>query len=180
MGRSKFIKINNVGIFLQVRKVLLQWLPWILRMKRPGKKLTRRNIVLNNKMHNLQLKQRSSKSLLANVLDIDDDFRQIQVMALTPNSSSYSKFIGRSYEDGGAPYSLYSSYYFHSSKDLMNILSELRYITSKIKDSDDQMEIKMDWKFAAMVVDRLCLITFSLYTLIATVVIMLSAPHILI
>ena len=31
--------------------------------------------MLNNRMKELELKERSSKSLLANVLDIDDDFR---------------------------------------------------------------------------------------------------------
>lgn len=44
-------------------------------MSRPGKKITRKTIMLNTKMRELELKERSSKSLLANVLDIDDDFR---------------------------------------------------------------------------------------------------------
>lgn len=57
--------------------MFLQWLPWILRMGRPGKKITRKTIMLNNRMKELELKERSSKSLLANVLDIDDDFRHI-------------------------------------------------------------------------------------------------------
>lgn len=44
-------------------------------MSRPGKKITRKTILLSNRMKELELKERSSKSLLANVLDIDDDFR---------------------------------------------------------------------------------------------------------
>lgn len=55
--------------------MFLQWLPWILRMGRPGKKITRKSIMLQNRIKELELKERSSKSLLANVLDIDDDFR---------------------------------------------------------------------------------------------------------
>ena len=50
-------------------------MPWLLRMSRPGEKITRKNIIMNNKMKELELKERSSKSLLANVLDMDDDFR---------------------------------------------------------------------------------------------------------
>lgn len=78
--------------------MFLQWLPWILRMGRPGKKITRKTIMLSNRMKELELKERSSKSLLANVLgkltiifielliinlflcciaDIDDDFRHV-------------------------------------------------------------------------------------------------------
>ena len=59
----------------QIKSVFLQWLPWILRMGRPGRKITRKTIILSNRMKELELKERSSKSLLANVLDIDDDFR---------------------------------------------------------------------------------------------------------
>jgi nicotinic acetylcholine receptor, invertebrate len=67
-------------IHLQIKSVFLQWLPWILRMGRPGKKITRKTIMLSNRMKELELKERSSKSLLANVLDIDDDFRHVSGM----------------------------------------------------------------------------------------------------
>ncbi len=63
----------------QIKCVFLQWLPWILRMGRPGKKITRKTILLSNRMKELELKERSSKSLLANVLDIDDDFRHVGI-----------------------------------------------------------------------------------------------------
>ena len=93
----------------QVRTIFLQWIPWVLRMARPGEKITRKTImmqvsvtvaikvqaiiggssvivvanidansdhtVFQNKMKELDLKEKSSKSLLANVLDMDDDYR---------------------------------------------------------------------------------------------------------
>ena len=62
---------------LQVRTLFLQWLPWILRMQRPGKPITRKTIMMTNRMRELELKEKSSKSLLANVLDMDDDFRWV-------------------------------------------------------------------------------------------------------
>ena len=37
-----------------------------------------------------------------------------------------------------------------------------------------------DWKFAAMVIDRMCLIIFTLFTIIATITVLLSAPHIIV
>merc|ERR1719340_516265 len=58
-----------------VRTLFLQWIPWVLRMARPGEKITRKTIMMQNKMKELDLKERSSKSLLANVLDMDDDLR---------------------------------------------------------------------------------------------------------
>merc|ERR550519_1958549 len=54
--------------------IFLQWLPWMLRMSRPGKPLTKKSIQLQTKMAKLEAGDKSSNSLLANVLDMDDDF----------------------------------------------------------------------------------------------------------
>jgi len=57
---------------LQVRIVFLQWMPWLLRMSRPGDKITLKAMAATAKMRDqireLEMKERSSKSLLANVL----------------------------------------------------------------------------------------------------------------
>jgi len=45
---------------------------------------------------------------------------------------------------------------------------------------EDTAAIENDWKFAAMVLDRLCLITFTLFTFVATIAVLLSAPHIIV
>jgi len=37
-----------------------------------------------------------------------------------------------------------------------------------------------DWKFAAMVVDRICLIIFTTFTVMAITAVLLSAPHLLV
>uniref|UniRef100_A0A6P7F121 Acetylcholine receptor subunit beta-like 1 isoform X1 n=1 Tax=Diabrotica virgifera virgifera TaxID=50390 RepID=A0A6P7F121_DIAVI len=66
-----------------IRVVFLCWLPWVLRMQRPADKNSyvsspNRSAPPERKpIHfpEVELKERSSKSLLANVLDIDDDFR---------------------------------------------------------------------------------------------------------
>ena len=68
-------KYKSLQYCLQVRSVFLQWLPWLLRMNRPRKKISRKTILMNNRMKDLEMKEKSSKSLLANVLDMDDDFR---------------------------------------------------------------------------------------------------------
>lgn len=55
-----------------VRRGICQWLAWLLRMERPGHNLSRRELVAAKQ---LQIEERTSRSLLANVLDIDDDIR---------------------------------------------------------------------------------------------------------
>nr|CAD7452980.1 unnamed protein product [Timema tahoe] len=65
-------------------------------------------------------------------------------------------------------------------RELTLILKELRVITDKLRKEDEAAEVTNDWKFAAMVVDRLCLIIFTLFTVIATIAVLFSAPHIIV
>jgi len=209
-------------------------------MARPGEKITRKTIMMQNKMKELDLKERSSKSLLANVLDMDDDFRPSSTLpgppaphphvmgppghplaggpnstvinsvnfdkppfaritpglpilppslannhvgggvddmgnggsALTGNGTAGLAGKGDSAGSGGFPSGVH--------RELSLILKELRVITDKIRDEEDTAAIENDWKFAAMVLDRLCLITFTLFTFVATIAVLLSAPHIIV
>jgi nicotinic acetylcholine receptor, invertebrate len=59
--------------------------------------------------------------------------------------------------------------------ELLAILNELRFITRKIKEENDVAEETNDWKFAAMVIDRLCFWIFSIYLVAATALIF-TAP----
>ncbi|XP_055388212.1 acetylcholine receptor subunit alpha-type acr-16 isoform X2 [Condylostylus longicornis] len=156
-----------------IKSVFLQWLPWMLRMNRPGRKITRKTILLSNRMKELELKERSSKSLLANVLDIDDDFRHTISGSQTAIGSSASFGRPTTVEEHHATIGC-------NHKDLHLILKELQFITARMRKADEEAELISDWKFAAMVVDRFCLIVFTLFTIIATVTVLLSAPHIIV
>ena len=60
------------------------------------------------------------------------------------------------------------------------ILREMRLITKKMKEKDDDEVVISDWKFAAMVLDRLCLFFFSAFTVVATISVLAVAPHIVV
>lgn len=66
--------LTDFIVVVQIRCVFLYWLPWVLRMSRPGSATTPPP-ARAPPPPDLELRERSSKSLLANVLDIDDDFR---------------------------------------------------------------------------------------------------------
>ncbi|XP_054897686.1 neuronal acetylcholine receptor subunit alpha-7-like [Poeciliopsis prolifica] len=57
------------------------------------------------------------------------------------------------------------------------ILEEVQYIARRFRDQDEGQEICSEWKFAAAVVDRLCLVAFSLFSIICTFTILMSAPN---
>ena len=67
-----------------------------------------------------------------------------------------------------------------AQRDLQAIIRELRFITSKLKKKDDENDLIAEWKFAAMVVDRICLFVFTMFTIIATLAVLFSAPHIIV
>ncbi|CAO1372958.1 unnamed protein product [Diamesa hyperborea] len=186
-----------------VRIVFLYWLPCILRMNRPGGNPsmeyppTPSSDNLERKTTNIQdveLRERSSKSLLANVLDIDDDFRHncrpMTPGGTLPHNPPYFRTvyrhddncsigtIGGRMPDAIAPHAC--SYTSSADYELALILKEIRFITDQIRKEDEDSGVAKDWKYAAMVVDRLCLIIFTFFTIAATIAVLLSAPHIIV
>ena len=61
-------------------------------------------------------------------------------------------------------------------RELTMILKELRVLTDKLKADEEDDAMENDWKFAAMVLDRLCLITFTGFTMLATAALLITAP----
>ena len=188
-----------------VRTVFLHWIPWALRMGRPGEKITRKSIAMREKLRQVE----SSRSLLANVLDMEDDFRRTFLPtqsrntprhpshALSPHNILPSGLMVPPLDPSPPPVMkpppLYStvgdpttdapnSIEFSPGvyRNLSLILKEIRVITDKIRDDEETTAVEEDWKFAAMVLDRLCLITFTLFTIIATIALLLAAPHIIV
>ncbi|GFW43970.1 hypothetical protein TNCV_232091 [Trichonephila clavipes] len=150
---------------MQIRSVFLGWLPRLLLMKRPKPKLQRKGLLVNSKKE-FELKERSSKSLLANVLDIDEaGFRQ--------NDAGTSNFV----PPEETPATVRGC--FATQRELSAILRELRYITSRMKREDKVNDIIAEWKYAAMVVDRMCLILFTAFTVLSTCICLFSAPHLI-
>ncbi|VVC37839.1 Nicotinic acetylcholine receptor,Neurotransmitter-gated ion-channel, conserved [Cinara cedri] len=162
--------INTMGPWAKC--FFLLWLPWILCMQRPGKDISFKAIKSRyTDRRGMELRERSSRSLLANVLDIDDDFRA-------------SVLSHRAYTSGAAstssPTSESRSMCNYSARELQLILHEVRYITDYMRKQQEDQDVINDWKYAAMVVDRFCLIVFTFFTLVATIAVLYSAPHIIV
>ena len=63
------------------------------------------------------------------------------------------------------------------NNSLSLILKELQFITKKIKTDEEEEDKSNDWKFAAMVIDRLGLVFFSMATFVSTAAILLTAKN---
>nr|XP_042908637.1 neuronal acetylcholine receptor subunit alpha-7-like [Parasteatoda tepidariorum] len=141
-----------------VRSLLLVWMPRLLRMNRPTNQLQKKSL---NSKKEFELKERSSKSLLANVLDID--VRENASSSYLPTEETPATVRGC----------------FATQRELNAILRELRYVTGRMKREEKVGEIISEWKYAAMVVDRICLILFTLFTVLSTCICLFSAPHLI-
>ena len=62
-------------------------------------------------------------------------------------------------------------------RNLNLILKELRTITNKIKDDEEDEVQALTWKFAAMVIDRLCMVFFAVATALSTGLILLTSKN---
>ncbi|XP_043599765.1 neuronal acetylcholine receptor subunit alpha-7-like isoform X2 [Bombus pyrosoma] len=223
-----------------VKVVFLYWLPCILRMSRPSDKEEREAqksqkpspVTGAGKSHgDLELRQRSSKSLLANVLDLEDNAlashnNLLNNVYSTPGPHHHTMGHGHSHihttphhhhSHAATPHHQHSTPLAHSSypgaiqightphhhphppdtpgpqvetilqnacfcarNELIMILKEIKIITDQLKNEEMNTKVTNDWKFAAMVIDRMCLIIFTLFTIIATITVLLSAPHIIV
>ncbi|KAM9044463.1 acetylcholine receptor subunit beta-like isoform 5-T5 [Megaptera novaeangliae] len=61
--------------------------------------------------------------------------------------------------------------------ELREVISSISYIAQQLQEQEDHDALKEDWQFVAMVVDRLFLWTFIIFTSVGTLVIFLDATY---
>ncbi|XP_057356924.1 acetylcholine receptor subunit beta isoform X2 [Manis pentadactyla] len=61
--------------------------------------------------------------------------------------------------------------------ELREVVSSINYIARQLQEQEDHDALKEDWQFVAMVVDRLFLWTFIIFTSVGTLVIFLDATY---
>ena len=61
--------------------------------------------------------------------------------------------------------------------ELRTIISHLATLTQQVRQQEELDAISQDWKFAAMIIDRLCLILFSASMALFTALTLLSTPN---
>ncbi|XP_033096434.1 neuronal acetylcholine receptor subunit alpha-7-like isoform X2 [Anneissia japonica] len=169
-----------------VKLVCLDWLPWFLHMSRPGH--TFKGPFKNS--GNL-----SNQEMEIEMLDQSPGYRR--KMAATSGYQNNGRTPLALHQQGptGVIGVRYASYHEQQeglmdktiigrdnqgiqARDKMdNVLDELHFMTERFKKNDDDEEVVGDWKFAAMVLDRFGLIFFSIYLVIATIVILNTAPN---
>ncbi|CAL8352323.1 unnamed protein product [Merluccius merluccius] len=169
------------------RVVLLNWCAWFLRMKRPGEARVRpacHNKTTRSSLTSVDLNACSSHLANSNMLYIglrgleSVPYSSSSADAMSPDSGlGCGHGVGRAGEDEALLPRCQSSLVGSVEHGLGQILEELRYIGKRFRDQDEDESLCNEWKFAAAVIDRLCLMAFSLFTILCTIGILMSAPN---
>ncbi|XP_047437084.1 neuronal acetylcholine receptor subunit alpha-7a [Mugil cephalus] len=168
------------------RVILLNWCAWFLRMRRPGEERVRsacHNKARRSSLTSMDLNASASASQSNNGNMLYVGLRglesiQYSAAATSPDSGVLSgRLVARAGEDELLLSPGNSSSVGHVEAELAKILDEVRFIAKRFRDHDEDDSVCNEWKFAASVIDRLCLMAFSVFTILCTIGILMSAPN---
>lgn len=136
----------SILLFSKTRVFLLNWCAQFLRMKHPGEEQA--------------LLSCPSDTPLSGLTNME-----LNVSSPDPQPANGTM---KSSQTAGFPSS--------TSGELAKLLEEVRFMTKHFQKQNVDVAICSDWKFAALVIDRLCLVAFSILTILCTVGILVLAP----
>lgn len=153
-------------------------------MKRPGEARVRsacHNKAPRGSLSSIELKAGASQSNNGNMLYVSTrgpEGVQYPTASTTTDSGVLSgQKVRRAGEDEMLLPTTHSSSVGSVEPELAKILDEVRFIAKRFRDQDEDEAVCNEWKFAASVIDRLCLMAFSLFTILCTFGILMSAPN---
>ena len=153
-------------------------------MKRPGHDLSwhairhrryeENTLIHPNQCSSAPLLAISSKSLLANITNLDDQSYLKVTNALAVPIGNHVKPKSGTTDSNEL---LLAGDTNILRGDLRGIMTELRFLTDYIRKEEEDDDISQDWKFSAMVIDRFCLVLFTTMTTIFSYLTLFSAPN---
>ncbi|XP_046901112.1 neuronal acetylcholine receptor subunit alpha-7 [Hypomesus transpacificus] len=181
-----------------VRVILLNWCAWFLRMKKPGEERkmaasaykygqaphqhTSANSIPMGAMPGQPSSQPATTSTTNGNMNLYFGYHNAGVDNPCCPSSSDSGVVvcGSGSQTAGSPLQMSlvpGRTLLEQAPEIGRILEEVQYIARRFREQDEGEAICGEWKFAAAVVDRLCLVAFSLFSIICTFTILMSAPN---
>ncbi|XP_037327527.2 CHRNA7-FAM7A fusion protein-like [Pungitius pungitius] len=135
-----------------VRVILLNWCAWFLRMKKPGEE--NRTTVSSSCPPDYKNSHHPPEHTGSSSIQVSFVPGQASTLPTATNGNANLQV-----------------------PEISRILEEVHYIARRFREQDEGEAICSEWKFAAAVVDRLCLVAVSLFSIICTFTILMSAPN---
>ncbi|XP_051559926.1 neuronal acetylcholine receptor subunit alpha-7-like [Myxocyprinus asiaticus] len=170
-----------------VRVILLNWCAWFLRMKKPGEERKANHTYDHSPAHHasassiqmgvMPVQPSSTNSNTNGHMNLYFGYHSIDSACCPPSSDSGVSCSGGRVCGSPNEEQREAVRMFAGEQEIHRILAEVMYIAQRFRDQDEAEAICSEWKFAAAVVDRLCLVAFSLFSIICTFTILMSAPN---
>ncbi|EFO87651.1 CRE-ACR-15 protein [Caenorhabditis remanei] len=149
-----------------MRFILLEWSPWVLRMKMPDR---------DNNVKTLKdsWKERNRRESMARTAFeyADGPVTQIHTMGIVLKEN-FEELIYQVKQDKTA-----DEKGIERLRVLQKIYDHVKMIREHDDDNDEDSRVALEWRFAAIVVDRLCLLAFSILIVIVSIIIAWRAPY---
>ncbi|XP_041037663.1 neuronal acetylcholine receptor subunit alpha-7-like isoform X1 [Carcharodon carcharias] len=162
-----------------VRTVLLQWCAWFLRMKKPGAEAPRPPCKLGPRRQSSESGRSSpvQQAPIGNLVYLG--FRGLEgVQSPRPGYQKPPVGLGPgSYLSVPDRRLLPPRWVPQGDPQLGRILEEVEYLANRLRSQDEEEGVCSDWRFAAAVLDRMCLMAFAVFNIICTISILMSAPN---
>eukprot|EP00066_Takifugu_rubripes_P022148 XP_011611414.1 PREDICTED: neuronal acetylcholine receptor subunit alpha-7 [Takifugu rubripes] len=165
-----------------VRVVLLNWCAWFLRMKKPGED---KQAVASSRPPDHK-RSHPPPHASASTIQVATIPGQAPAPTANGNMNLYFSYHALALDNPTLPPASdpsvirseqTRSLLLEQLPEISQILEEVQYIARRFREQDEGEAICSEWKFAAAVVDRLCLVAFSLFSIICTFTILMSAPN---
>lgn len=148
------METQTLEFLFQVRSILLNWLPWLLMMKRPGYRFSRHLLTNPFKSQPTQQPSQTSKhseSLIRNVLGWESDSGKIHKLVDEHRRTSIDlearvlKCLRPMLHDP----SLVEPGVQAVLLVMQRIHSQLKFITKRMEEEDEEQDAETDWKFVS-------------------------------
>uniref|UniRef100_A0A6Q2XQK6 Neuronal acetylcholine receptor subunit alpha-7 n=1 Tax=Esox lucius TaxID=8010 RepID=A0A6Q2XQK6_ESOLU len=150
-----------------MRVILLNWCAWFLRMKKPGEERKTAVATTTSTPANTSTTTNGNMNLYFG-------FHSAGGTTGTGGTCSPNEVL-LSDRDAG----ILRMLMLEQVPEIGRILEEVQFIAQRFREQDEGEAVCSEWKFAAAVVDRLCLVAFTLLSIIGTFTILMSAPNFL-
>ncbi|XP_023246000.1 acetylcholine receptor subunit alpha-like isoform X10 [Copidosoma floridanum] len=185
-----------------VRRVFIHVLPRLLVMRRPQYQIDKRSLSSSQRVvvrtcNGLELRhdpyaeasasELLESSILFPSLDSRDNIRELEAINLgsqcrlhgSPGAAAAAASTTTHHPlptEDSVEELCRSLNHWHHCPELYRAVESVRYIADHTKREEDSTKVKEDWKFVAMVLDRLFLWIFTLAVVVGTAGIILQAP----
>ncbi|KAK8762259.1 hypothetical protein V5799_026475 [Amblyomma americanum] len=169
-----------------VKRVFLQTLPRLLRMPRPAQEEPPFKLVVPSACNGTDQRESYASTSTSPGPGFEDGFQREEPIICKVHglrrapSETFAEFAepsaGRRHPSPPSPVVAGPGMRLHFCPELQRALESVHLIADHTRRYEDHIEVKEDWKYVAMVLDRLFLWIFTAAVVVGTCAIILDAP----